>query len=188
MSEETIKSSAGQGLGIAGLIVGIIALVISFIPCLGMFALFPGVIALILSGIGVMIATKKNGAKGITIAALIISVLACGIAGYQTKVLMDATEGVRDSAAEINVKYDSCEDLIVAYSQTVDEIAAMQEGVQEKGDAIDFMGAFGGTVTLIAKVANIQTQSTEMSCAEDENYQARLQEIDNKYIEVNGAQ
>jgi hypothetical protein len=191
MSEEITKSSAGQGLGIAGLIVGIIALIISFIPCLGMFALIPGIIALILSGIGVMIATKKNGAKGITIAALVISALACGIAGYQTKIIIDATKGARENAAQMNIKYHSCEELIIAYTNTVNELTDLEESIQSGIANTEIMGAIKGSVTkatLIGKVINIQNQAAEMTCTEDENYKARLEEVNSKYNEVNGTE
>ena len=45
----TTNSKAGKGLGIAGLVLGILAAVVSFIPCLGMYAMFPGIIGLVLS-------------------------------------------------------------------------------------------------------------------------------------------
>jgi len=191
MSEETTQSGAGKGLGIAGLVIGIIALVISFIPCLGSFALIPGVVAVILSVIGVIIASKKSGAKGLTIAALIISVLACAIAGWQTKVLMDATSGLQDAAKEMNVSYDSCEELVVAYETAVDEFVAMQGDINiedENVDAMDAINVIGGSVTVITKIANIQAKATEMNCNEDVAYQAKLVEIGNKYSEAQPAQ
>lgn len=36
----TTNSKAGKGLGIAGLVLGILAAVVSFVPCLGMYAMF----------------------------------------------------------------------------------------------------------------------------------------------------
>ena len=81
MSKE--KTNAGQGLGIAGFVLGVIALIISFIPCLGMYALVPGTIAIILSAIGFSQASKTNSSKGLIIAALIVSILGTLIAGWQ---------------------------------------------------------------------------------------------------------
>lgn len=176
MSEETIQSGAGKGLGIAGLVVGIIALVVSFIPCLGMLALIPGVIALILSAIGVAIAVKKDGAKGIAVAALVISVIACGIAGWQTKVLSDA-------AMEMSADYDSCEELIIAYEAAVDDFAVLSNKMEDEGQDANILGTLGGTVALVGKIANIQTKSSEMECSKDKAYQEQLEEIDRKYSE-----
>jgi hypothetical protein len=76
--EET-KTNAGQGLGIASLIIGILAIIMSVIPCIGLIAIIPGVIALVFSIIALNQASNGNGAKGIIIAALVISILATSI-------------------------------------------------------------------------------------------------------------
>jgi len=77
---EKIKTNAGQGLGVAGLILGILCLFMAFIPCVGVIAIGPGIIAVVLSIVGLVQANKNNGAKGINIAALIISALGTLIA------------------------------------------------------------------------------------------------------------
>jgi biopolymer transport protein ExbB/TolQ len=77
---EPYKSSAGQGLGIAALILGIVSFVVSFIPCIGLLAIIPGIVAIILSIVALSQAQKENAAKGIVIAALIISILGTSIA------------------------------------------------------------------------------------------------------------
>jgi hypothetical protein len=90
--EEQPKSTAGQGLGIAGFVLGLIALIISFIPCLGMYAIFPGVIAIILSAIAFSQASKANAAKGLIIAALVVSILGSAIATWQFFALRTAAD------------------------------------------------------------------------------------------------
>lgn len=75
------RSTAGQGLGIAGLILGIIAFLIAFIPCVGLLALIPGIIAIVLSVIGLSQANRGDGTKGVIIAALVISIIATSVAG-----------------------------------------------------------------------------------------------------------
>jgi len=77
---ENNKSNAGQGLGIAGLVLGIIALIIAFIPCIGLLALIPGAIAITFSAIAYNQAIKGNGAKSLIIAALIISIIGTSVA------------------------------------------------------------------------------------------------------------
>lgn len=73
------RTNAGQGLGIAGLIIGIVSLIIAFIPCVGVFAFFPALISIILSAVGLSQASRSNGARGLTLSALIISALALGL-------------------------------------------------------------------------------------------------------------
>ena len=77
---EIIKTNAGHGLGVAGLVLGILCLFMAFIPCVGAFAIGSGVVAIILSIVGLVQANKNNGAKGINIAALIVSGLGTIIA------------------------------------------------------------------------------------------------------------
>ena len=74
------KTTAGQTLGIVGLVLGILALIVAFIPCVGVIALVPGLIAVIFSVIALVQANQNNGAKGLIIAALVVSILATSIA------------------------------------------------------------------------------------------------------------
>lgn len=78
--ELTPKTRAGEALGIAGLILGILALIVAFIPCIGLIALVPGIVAVILSVVALVQANQGNGAKGLIIAALVVSILATSIA------------------------------------------------------------------------------------------------------------
>ena len=107
MSEETQTSTAGKGLGIAGFVLGLLALLFSFIPCLGMYAVFPGVIAIILAAVALMQANKGGAKKGLIIAALVVSVIGTGVAVWQYTVLSNALEdaggtleGIMDKAKE----------------------------------------------------------------------------------------
>jgi len=75
--------SLSKGLEITGLVLGIVTLLVSFIPCFGLFAIFFGVIAIAISVIGLVIALKHNHEKGLIIGALITSLLGCGIAYSQ---------------------------------------------------------------------------------------------------------
>lgn len=76
--EET-RTDAGQGLGIAGFVLGILALILAFIPCIGILALIPGIIGITLSAIAFSQASKGNGSKGLIIAALVISILGTAV-------------------------------------------------------------------------------------------------------------
>ncbi len=110
MSEE--KTNAGQGLGIAGFVLGLIALIISFIPCLGMYALVPGIIAIILSAIGFSQANKNNGAKGLIIAALVVSILGTIIAGWQYYAISHVANTYVDALENFDDEFkDAMEDI-----------------------------------------------------------------------------
>lgn len=108
----TKTSNAGQGLAIAGLVLGIISLVISFIPCLGMYAIFPGVVAIVLSAVGLAQANRENAAKGLAIAALVISILGTSIAAWQYIMIRSASDQIEKGVEEFQQGFkDALEDL-----------------------------------------------------------------------------
>ncbi|MFO7923549.1 MAG: hypothetical protein R6U58_07635 [Bacteroidales bacterium] len=92
--DEKGRSNAGQGFGVAGFVIGLIALIISFIPCLGMYALVPGIIALVFCLIAFSQASSANAPRGLIIAALIISVVGTSIAAWQLHTIRRATTGL----------------------------------------------------------------------------------------------
>lgn len=69
------KSSAGKGLGVAALVIGIVALCLCWVPIANNFAAVLGFIALVLGVISLIIASKKNGGKGLGIASTVIAVV-----------------------------------------------------------------------------------------------------------------
>lgn len=67
---------SNSGTAIAGLVLGIIAIIISWIPIINNFAFFLGFIGLVLAVIGVLATVKKKkSGKGIAIAALVLNIL-----------------------------------------------------------------------------------------------------------------
>ncbi len=87
-SNQNTNSTAGKGMGLAGLIVGIVAVLFSFIPCLGMYAIIPAVVGIILSAISMSQAGKAGAPKGMAIGGLICSVIAVLVALYWVYVTM----------------------------------------------------------------------------------------------------
>ncbi|HRH11069.1 MAG TPA: DUF4190 domain-containing protein [Bacteroidia bacterium] len=77
----TSDPNAGKSLGVAGLVVGIISLIFSFIPCLGAWAFIPAIVGIILSAVS-MKQAGPNGSKGMAIGGLICAVIAVIFACY----------------------------------------------------------------------------------------------------------
>lgn len=63
-------------MAVAGLVLGIVAIVLSFIPCIGILAIIPAVLGIIFSIMGLSQAKKTGQGKGMAIAGLILSILA----------------------------------------------------------------------------------------------------------------
>ncbi|NJK93620.1 MAG: hypothetical protein HC905_00665 [Bacteroidales bacterium] len=71
---------------------GIIAILICFIPCVGILAIVPGLVGVTLSAIAYNQAVKGNGARGLIIAALVVSILGSSIALLQGLVISSIGE------------------------------------------------------------------------------------------------
>lgn len=63
-------------MGIAALILGIISIIIGFIPLCGSIAFIPAVVGLILGIVDTVQKSKKDEKKGISIAGIVLSALA----------------------------------------------------------------------------------------------------------------
>ena len=70
------KTDAGQGMGVASLVLGILGVLTAFIPCFGFFALIFGILATIFGAVGYNQAKKGNGKTGMPTAGLILGILA----------------------------------------------------------------------------------------------------------------
>ncbi|MGZ3900691.1 MAG: hypothetical protein ACXVNQ_09710 [Bacteroidia bacterium] len=68
--------NAGKSMGIAGMILGIVAIIVSFVPCFGWWAVVLAVVGVVLSAISLTQANKAGASKGMAIAGLICSILA----------------------------------------------------------------------------------------------------------------
>jgi predicted PurR-regulated permease PerM len=99
--EENKTVSDGKGLGTAGLVVGIIAVLFSFIPCLGMWAIVPAIVGIVLCAISMKQAGKAGAPKGMALAGLICSIVGALIAIYWIYVTMYVVNNVPEAMIEI---------------------------------------------------------------------------------------
>jgi hypothetical protein len=77
---EEQKTNAGQGLGITGLILGILAIPLAIIGCTFVLALLLGAAGIVLSAVGLHQANTSNGTRGLPIAGLAVSITGMCIA------------------------------------------------------------------------------------------------------------
>jgi len=68
---------------ILGLVIGILSLLFSLIPCIGYYALVPSIMGILLSGVGFYLQKKENGRQSLPISGIIISAIALTAAVYQ---------------------------------------------------------------------------------------------------------
>jgi hypothetical protein len=65
----------GNGLGIASLIISIFAIILCWIPIVNVFGLVLALISLTLGIIGMIMASKKGGSKGLSLTGVILSAI-----------------------------------------------------------------------------------------------------------------
>jgi hypothetical protein len=70
---DEMQSTAGQGLGIAGLVLGIIAIPLGIIPCTFFLGILFGIVGIVLSLVALGQAKRGLGPKNLIIAALVCS-------------------------------------------------------------------------------------------------------------------
>jgi len=100
-------STAYKTFGIISLILGILAFVFSFIPCLGMYAMFPGILGLVLGLVGFLQARKANAGKGMVITGIILSLLGTCVAVWQFQAIGRAVHETSKSLDSLNKTMDS---------------------------------------------------------------------------------
>lgn len=63
-------------MGIAALILGIISIIVGFVPLCGAIAYFPAIVGLVLGIVDIVLKSKKNESKGMGIAGTVLSAIA----------------------------------------------------------------------------------------------------------------
>ena len=76
MENNLRPSNAGQGMGIAALVLGIVAAVAAFIPCFGIVAVIFGVLAIIFGAIGLSQAKREKAPTTMPLAGLVLGIVA----------------------------------------------------------------------------------------------------------------
>lgn len=83
MEEEKIKQQQ-SGLGVAALVTGIIAFLMSVVPCVGILAVIPAVIAIVLAIVGL---SRPNNTQGILVGGLVVGIIALMISVSQSFII-----------------------------------------------------------------------------------------------------
>jgi hypothetical protein len=86
----------GRGLGIAGLVLGIITMMMAFIPCIGALAFLPGIAGIVLSAIALGQSKKVKVQNGIAISGLVCSIIGVCIALVQFWFIQKASKHLQD--------------------------------------------------------------------------------------------
>lgn len=96
---EEQRSNAGQGLGIAGLVLGIMAIITGIIPCTFYMGILLGIMGIVLAIVALIQANRGFGRKGLIVAALVCSVV--GFVFASVWVFVISNHGVRNMIEQV---------------------------------------------------------------------------------------
>ena len=144
-------------LEIIGLILGIIAIIGSFIPCLGTLAFIPGLIGLILGVIGFLKAKDNGYPKGMAIAVIAVSLIACAISVFQIVAIGNMASDIQADMKE----YESCEQLKVDYDKVKKDMAELTKEME--GDSPG-LSSITKMAKLGSQIGHMKNQSEKLDC------------------------
>lgn len=108
MENNSHSSTAGQGFGIAALVLGIIAVVAAFIPCFGLIAVLFGILAIIFGALGLSQAKNGNAPTTMPKAGLILGIVATAFVIIYVLVFVGSIgSAILSGKDEMNTKLDS---------------------------------------------------------------------------------
>ena len=119
---------------IASLVIGCVTILLSFIPCLGWFAILPAVVGIILGVLAFKQARKNNQPKGMPIAGIVLNIVSIlFVCVFTTLVYSSSTtaskeKGSTTASEEVGTKLEnkiSLEEMEKEWEREIDK--AMQE-------------------------------------------------------------
>jgi len=156
-----------NGLSIGGMVVGIISLLVSFIPCIGVLGGLIGVVGLILSIIGYRSAKDTGGPTTMAIVGIVLSALAIIIALAWGTFMSRARNN-----ATTPLEIETCEEVLAEMKKTAGEMKVLQD----KGDDAGF-GDLSVIINSTTRFIAIQKAAEEMSCNNDPEFKAKMDEF-----------
>ena len=94
-------------MGVVALVLGIISIIIGFIPLCGSIALVPAIIGLILGIVDVAVKSKKGESKGVSIAGVVLTAIAIVVILFWVFVFGAAVSQEMDNYNSQNRTYNS---------------------------------------------------------------------------------
>ncbi len=95
--------SGSNGLAIAGFVLGLLALLGSWVPVLNMLAIPLGLLGIVLAAVGLVKAKKVNAGKGLAIAGIVTGLLAIIVAIIVNVAFVGAVNDAVDEATDTSV-------------------------------------------------------------------------------------
>jgi|GEM_PF-321099 len=157
-----------NGMSIAGMVLGIVSLLVSFIPCIGVFAAVLAIIGLILSALGYKSAKDQAGPTTMAIVGMVLSILAIIIAILWGTMLAKATKDIQTD----DTTYTTCQEAVDAYATMRDDMKALESNEEPS------LGDLSKIMSYTTKMIKISTKLEELECRTDSAFSEKIKEIE----------
>ena len=155
-------------LTIIGLVIGLISLVLSLIPCLGSFGLFGAIPALILSIVGFLQVRGDGGSTSVPIIAIVVSSLAILLSGAQAFFITKATSTIgTELDAATSKTYTTCDSVLIGYEELLERM---------RTDRKD--GLISKAIKMGANIGSLETNFENLLCQEDSLFVVRKDSLE----------
>ncbi|MGO3151896.1 MAG: hypothetical protein ACTIJJ_04625 [Galactobacter sp.] len=162
-----VPPKRGNGWGVAALVIGVVAVVLAFIPLIGVAGIVLGAIAVILAIIGLVV---KGRAKGTSVAGLVLGAVAIIIGSIVLAITTAAVDAVDDVVKEVDA--DSKAKHSVEYIVSVNKgTASVDYGTSDGTSNEDFEGTWtkkesmtGWDTATVFVTGDFETQGQKLSC------------------------
>lgn len=134
MENSLQQTNAGQGMGIAALVLGIVAVIAAFIPCLGLIAVIFGVLAIIFGAVGLSQAKRENASTTMPKAGFVLGIVATAfvviwvllVVGSVGSVLMDHKDDIVKAIDSTNANSVKIQDSLNALEKDTTDIEVIK--------------------------------------------------------------
>ncbi|MGO3090644.1 MAG: hypothetical protein ACTII7_13330 [Galactobacter sp.] len=162
-----VPPKRGNGWGVTALVLGVVAVVLSFIPVISIAAIVLGAVAVVLGIIGLIV---KGRTKGTSIAGLVLSAVAIVIGSIVLAVTAAAVSVVNDAVTKTDK--DSKAKHAVEYIVSTDRgTASVDYGTSDGNSNEDFKGTWtkkqemiGWDAATVMVTGDIETQGQKLTC------------------------
>ena len=157
-----------NGLSIGGMVVGIISLLISFIPCIGIIGGLLAVVGLVLSIIGYRSAKDSGGPTTMAIVGMVLSSIAIIIALAWGSVMAKFSNN-----ATTPLEVETCDEVLAEMEKTIKDL----KSIEEKGDDAGF-GDISTAINATSRLVAIQKAAAELNCNDNPEFKAKMDDLE----------
>lgn len=153
-----------NGVSVGGMVIGIVSLLLSFIPCVGILGGALAVVGLILSLIGYRSAKDQGGPTTMGIVGMVLSAIAIIVAIAWGTLIAKASS---DISEPLNV--ESCDELL----EEMEKETKQMNDIKELGEDAD-LSVLSTVMKSTQRIIKIQNTAREMECDQDSTFKAKM--------------